>query len=616
MTAQGSTVSSGDLQPDASSAPASQQDSQAGTAATVLTSGGSAAVVSDHTISQSVIEVLADGDSSTIAQISSASDPETGAIVSLGGVPVTASQLTGSSGVVVVVVVAQHTLSIGGSAAIISGQTVSAASSGLVVGSTTAPLAALPASGSSSASEAVVALGGNTITASAVSGASGVVVIAGQTLSAGGPEITVSGQAVTEASDGLVVGGTTIAFSSIPAVADPALWSGAVLALGGTTVTASELSGQSGVVVIGDKTLSAGGPAVTTDGHVKQQPTEAVLTINNTPVTAVSLSNGDVLIGSYTLSAGGPAIETDGQVVSYGLGGVVVDGTSTVSFSDAPSASAGASQTEAVFTIGGSSITAAELANGAAVIGSKTLSIGGPAVTIGSHVVSEGSTGIVVDGTSTIGFSEASDPSAGASATEAVFTINNNPITATELANGEAVIGSRTLSVGGPAVTIGSHVISEGSSGIVVDGTSLATFSLTVLSAGPSETAAVFAIDGTLVTATELSNGDAVIQGQTLSVGGPAVTIDGEIVSQISSGLLVAGTSTVGFSTTQASPGGSGSASESGISGASAPTRAAAGATSASSATQSGGAGRLVVGRDRWFAGLLGAILLLSLVGL
>ncbi|KAF2493548.1 hypothetical protein BU16DRAFT_591981 [Lophium mytilinum] len=90
------------------------------------------------------------------------------------------------------------------------------------------------------------------------------VVVAGITLSVGGPALTLpGGLVVSDAPSGLVVAGSTIGFSALP---EPSSVEGAVVTLGGQVYTVMELAG--GSVVVAGTTLWVGGPAATVGGMV------------------------------------------------------------------------------------------------------------------------------------------------------------------------------------------------------------------------------------------------------------------------------------------------------------------------------------------------------------
>lgn len=302
-------------------------------------------------------------------------------------------------------VVGSQTITSGGSAATVNGKTYSVGSNGVVVGGSTYAVSALP---SSTPSGAVITIGGSTYTASATG--SSALVIDSQTISAGGPAATVNSQVVSLGSSGVVVGSSTVAISAL------------------------------------------GSPSSTISG--------AIFTISGSAFT--DIANAPVTIGTTTLSVGGPAATVNGEVISAASSGIVIAG-STQSFSAIPSPSPAS---QAVFTIGSNVYT--ETAGSDLVIGSTTLSPGGPAATVGGTVVSLASNGVAIAPASSTSNSVITTISTYRPHTTsgAVFAIDHS--TFTEIEGSSLVIGSYTLSAGGPAITIGGEYISVGSSGIVL----------------------------------------------------------------------------------------------------------------------------------------------------
>ncbi|KAL9077053.1 MAG: hypothetical protein Q9157_003501 [Trypethelium eluteriae] len=258
----------------------------------------------------------------------------------------------------------------------------------------------------------------------------------------------------------------------------------------------------------------------------------------------VSVGNGYVVVGSgaaaSTISLPGT---TAGANARLGLGGDNGAGNAIVQ------AAAG---TGAVLTLGSQTLTALDEPghSGIVVIGSQTLSLGGPLATIDGHVMSVGSNGLVIDGSSTVALATplTADSGSGTKAT-AVVSLGSDVVTASEESNGDMVIGTQTLSVGGPALTIDGHVFSDGPNGVVIDGSRTASWA--PFSGIAEEEVRVTGADGKVLTAVEESGhpGTVVMDGSiTLSVGGPAITVDGEVVSLAPGGLVVNGSVTKAFS--------------------------------------------------------------------
>ncbi|KAI9684960.1 MAG: hypothetical protein M1822_005609 [Bathelium mastoideum] len=440
-----------------------------------LTAGGPATTVGDQALSLGSQGLVIGSSTATYSDAESPALPNA-ATVTIGGSTYTASSNSP-------LVIGSNTLSVGGPAATISGQAISLGPQGVVVDSSTVSYSAAPEGGEG----AVVTVGGNLYSAS--SGAP--LVVGSTTLSAGGPAQTIDGQRISVGSNGLIIGSSTVAYSS------SSVFQGAVIALGGNLYTAS-----SGVpLVIGSKTLSAGGPAITINGQrisigsqgavidsitepysaigSQLQLPEVAITLGSQAYTALE-SGGKVVLGSVTLTPGDPAQTISGETISAAPSGIVVDGT-TQPFSTPPPVLDGiTAASEASFTIAGHSYTALEVAGhsgevfipGATSGSFITLSVGGPAATISGQVISAAPSGVVV-GTSTITYASATPVSAPVEV-EAPFTLGGSSFTAFEVYghSREVVVPSAsiTLSVGGPATTLAGETISAASNGLVIDG--------------------------------------------------------------------------------------------------------------------------------------------------
>lgn len=216
---------------------------------------------------------------------------------------------------------------------------------------------------------------------------------------------------------------------------------------GSSVVVNAELS--SGEFVIGSTTLTAGGAAITKEGHTYSVGSAGLVqdgtTIPSNPGPAATvLANGGVIIGSTTLSVGGAAVTTLGHTYSVATAVLIQDGT-TVSINP-PTAAAKDSD---VVTV---------LANGAIVVGSTTLSANGAAITTLGHTYSVATGALIRDGTTI---------------STKLPTATKNSDLLTVLANGVVIMGSTTLIAGGAAITTLGHTISVGLSDVVRDGTTI-----------------------------------------------------------------------------------------------------------------------------------------------
>ncbi|KAL9079080.1 MAG: hypothetical protein Q9157_002006 [Trypethelium eluteriae] len=285
--------------------------------------------------------------------------------------------------------------------------------------------------------------------------------------------------------------------------------------------------------------------------------------------TYTASSGRPLIIGSLTINSNEPAATIDGQKISLGSSGVNI-GTESIPFSDTPVAIR-----PTVFTVNGDSITASPIdgtelggSGGIVVSGSSltmTLHIGGPTFTDGSQLYSAAPHGLVI-GSSTINF-----PAGDIAATEtgAAFSMKGSIFTAFETPapgqdGGKNIIiplGTTILTLEqGQSITLDGQFISFNGNDLRI-GTTLQSLS-TFLSAAPGAPSqrviALLPISGVTYTATEFS--DPHHRGQsevvlpagsmtwTLSSGGTAVTVNGQLVSDLGDGLVV-GTSTVAFET-------------------------------------------------------------------
>lgn len=306
----------------------------------------------------------------------------------------------------------------------------------------------------------------------------------------------------------------------------------------------------------------------------------SVFTISGSGVspTTISIGGPPATLGGVELSAAPAGIAA--RPTSSSRGGQAGGGEGGGGWTTVPLSPAGAgspSATEALLTLPGSgsgpaqTITASQEAPGVFVVpasGSSpaiTLSVGGSPANVGGVALSAGSGGIVIGGSTTVvpsavGGGGGSGPAP--LATEAIFTLTASAdgvsqiVTASQISPGVFVIpasGSSpavTLSVGGQASTVDGVVLSAGSNGIVVGGSTTIAPSTVALEEG-----AVLTLSGSdgpdTHTAVEVRNGVFVIPNTTggkditLSVGGSAITIDGTVISAAETGLVVGGKSTV-----------------------------------------------------------------------
>jgi len=194
----------------------------------------------------------------------------------------------------------------------------------------------------------------------------------------------------------------------------------ATVAINGVTFTA----GQGGEVAVGGTTYAASDPSRST---VDTSAQSQLVTANGAIYTVLRSTSGQgpVIVGPHlTTTLGASATLTiHGATFAAGQGGGVVIGGTTYGDPTTSRPATGSAiivDEAAVFTVDGQTFTASEAPGQSnnAVIQDVTLSAGGPEATISGEVLSLGSAGVVVGGSTTFELSAASSgsSSAGASA--------------------------------------------------------------------------------------------------------------------------------------------------------------------------------------------------------
>lgn len=351
----------------------------------------------------------------------------------------------------------------------------------------------------------------------------GRILIGDHTLKAGS-QATIAGQVISAGGNGnIVLDGTTHAFPSPPtAMPTPFL-------VGSQPVQMA----SDGAILVGDQTIKAGSET-TVSGHIVSAGASGGLVVDGTthappqPILQASptpfligtqpvqmASDGAILVGDHTIAAGSEAT-VSGHIVSAGTnGGLVVDGT-THAFQPTFAAA-----TPTPFLVG--SQTIAQASNGALVVAGQTLSQG-VQTTISGHVISVGSTNILLDGTTH------ALPSSSTLSTPTPFLVGSQSMQIAP--NGALLLGSQTLSAG-TQTTISGHVLSIGTSALILDGTTHALPSRTALPDAVALNSAtlpllasaqgqVFTTNGQVVTA-PLS---AFAAAETISAGGENVIVE------------------------------------------------------------------------------------------
>jgi hypothetical protein len=255
-------------------------------------------------------------------------------------------------------------------------------------------------------------------------------------------------------------------------------------------------SDNSGNLVVGTNTLSNGGSPITISGttlsfgsagvviadsqgvrtvelasSTQDASPTAVFSVNGQAVTA-SLQGSGVAIDGQTLSVGGPPATIDGTIISLGQGGLEIGGTSAVRWEtfQKPTPTVGA-----VISAAGAAITAIGKGSDgrAIVIDGQVLSIGGSALTINGKTFSAAPGGLLVDGTATLALTAL--PQATYPSSSVLITINGHVYTAYRASPTSFVVGSVTVFIGGPPVTIDGQKISLAENGLVVGDSTIIT---------------------------------------------------------------------------------------------------------------------------------------------
>jgi hypothetical protein len=309
-------------------------------------------------------------------------------------------------------------------------------------------------------------------------------------------------------------------------------------------------------------------------------------------------SNGGVVLGgTTTLSAGGPAATTDGTVFSVGTdGGLVVFSSSTASRNGAAQTNAGdgivgailsifatdSTDSNSIFTGDSGTFTALSASDGSNNViiqgSSTTLTlIPGESAVVDGEIVRVDSTGGFVAGTSTADDqSQVTPATSGAviQVTAGTFEAGGSTFTAIQQGGTSAgvIIDGTTLSIG-EAATIAGDTISLSPTGLIeinADGsTSTIALSASEITVAPSaEVEALLTLSHAgieeIITAYQLEGQRGVVEidGYTLSVGGEALTTAGVTVTLAPGGYLVTrsagetGWDTIPFaSVTQTRPG-------------------------------------------------------------
>ncbi|KAK5736560.1 hypothetical protein LTR17_007379 [Elasticomyces elasticus] len=306
-----------------------------------------------------------------------------------------------------------------------------------------------------------------------------------------------------------------------------------------------EFAGSTHVVVASSGDVAVDGTTVAqTPLSTGGAPAPVIFTASGQAITAVQDPSDPnvVSVNGVTVTQGGDPATVNGVPISYASSGLVA-GSSLVM----PVSAEGAAAT--TFVAGSQTFEVSQDGSSGPTLivagGSTRTLIPGQATTIDGVTFSPQATGgIVVGGTSTV--QPAVAQTTGADPAEALITLAGQTVTAIQgsgASTNVVEVAGTTLSLGGSAAMIGGQVVSAASNGIVVG-------SQTIAYSPGGQLGAVFTASGSSFTAVEGSDpGVVVVDGTTLSVGGPAQTIDGVVLSAATDGVVVGDSTTVPLST-------------------------------------------------------------------
>ena len=380
--------------------------------------------------------------------------------------------------------------------------------------------------------------------------------------------------------------------------------------------TGSEIPAQESVGQGSDPGLSGYGQ--TADPANQAQPQAKALgaaapiaTIGGQAVN-LAPSFAGIIVAGTTYRPGGSVAEIAGTPVSVGAQGLVVGtgaGAYSLAFSEPGPGDALAAP---IATVGGHIFSFGANGDGIQIDGGQLSQ--GAVTTVAGTQISYGPSGLVIGAgpaASTVPISNVDGAdSGGYPSLMPVATIARQVLSADPLDPEEVMLpNGQTISAGGPAATLGGSQISLGPNGklVIADSTGSETIPLPTQAPAFTETAsgAIFTgADGSSIVAIETAtdgSSEVVLEEQgstiaTLSVGGTAVTVDGEVVSAGPGGLVINHVgapqdkaSTMLYSAiTVTEPGKEDTEATSSVTGAS---RSGAAATATSSATDGSGEG-------------------------
>lgn len=347
------------------------------------------------------------------------------------------------------------------------------------------------------------------------------IAIAGKTIIPGGPQLTVSGAVISLGQSGVLrIGSLTTTLPSPQKSAEPFAFTFA--RNGGTPevlrATPVPMAGPADMeqfptdgpgIQIAGKTLNPGSPQVTISGEAVSLGQSGILRIGSltttlgspqqsdgplaftfagddgntkvlsvTPVSMAEPTAGAGLaVAGETLTPGSPQITVSGQAISLGESGILRIGSMTSTLGPQNSAGplrftiAGDDGTAEVLNITPVSVAGPTAVPGIAIAG-KTLTPGGVQLTVSGEALSLGESGILRIGsvTSTLRPEKSAGPLAftlpGDDGNPEILHIT--PVSVAAPTSGPAIaIAGKTLTPGGPQLTISGEAVSLGQSGLL-----------------------------------------------------------------------------------------------------------------------------------------------------
>jgi len=337
----------------------------------------------------------------------------------------------------------------------------------------------------------------------------------GAILTAGSAPVTLDNIPVSVATAYAGIGTSRPALANIPSDTPSFIGHQIEVASDGRVIAAGTTlsQGGSGVTISGtEASLGGSGLVIGTSTFAIRSSTPAIApTLPSIGGQQVQVDpHGDVIIGGTTLSHGGSAATVAGTAVSFGADGFII-GTSTFVVPTPASAST-------LPLVGGQVVQVAPSGN--VVVAGTTISPGKAGAIISGTPVSLGPNGLIIG--------------------HSTFTVAVSPVVPTlPLIGGQrihpaadggfVVAASTTLQPGAPGTVVSGTSVSLGSQGLVIGSSTYAP--------PKQQSAAVYTIGGETLIAAPSSA--VLVAGQTLSIGGPAVTISKTDVSLGSAGLVV-----------------------------------------------------------------------------